>query len=203
MFVSSSSSCGFWRWDPTTGEISATGYARRILGLDEAARLMPVELLARIDPGDRAAVLETITGKSQRRDTVELKFRVVLGEGERRWVTAKARIYRDAKGAVQRATGYVIDESDRKRVGEELLEQRQKLTYLTRVAMLGELSGSVGHKLGEFLTSILCNAQAAQILLTKADMDVPALQAIFQDIVSDDEQAGQLIKQVRALLIAD
>jgi C4-dicarboxylate-specific signal transduction histidine kinase len=200
-FVSSSTSCGFWRWDATTREISATRYARRILGLDEEARLVPVELLARVDPSDRAAVVEAITGKSQPRDTVELEFRIVLGEGERRWITAKARTYRDAKGAVQRTTGYVIDDSDRKRVGEELLEQRQKLTYLTRIAMLGELSGSVGHKLGEFLTSILCNAQAAQILLTKADMDVQALKVIFQDIVSDDEDAGQLIKHVRALLI--
>lgn len=201
MFVSSSTSCGFWRWDATTGEISATRCARSILGLDAGARLAPVELLARIDPIDRASVLEAITGKSQRRDRVELEFRVVLGEGERRWITAKARTYRDAKGAVQRATGYVVDDSDRKRAEEDLLQQRQKQTYLTRIAMLGEISGSVAHKLSEFLTSILCNAQAAQILITKADMDIQALKEIFQDIVSDDEDAGQLIKHVRALVM--
>ena len=92
MFVSSSTSCGFWRWDATTGEISATRYARDILGLDEESRLVPAELFARIDPIDRTAVLEALMGKAQRRDRVELEFRVVLGEGERRWKIGRAHV---------------------------------------------------------------------------------------------------------------
>ena len=41
-------------------------------------------------------------------------------------------------------------------------EQRLQLTHLSRVAMLGELSGGIAHELNQPLTAILSNAQAAQ-----------------------------------------
>jgi len=130
MPVSSSSTCGFWSWNVGTGEIWANRQTRRILGLEEGARLVPVELLARIDPTDRAAVLRTIAADPPRRKTMELELRVTVRGGERRWITAKARTYRDPNGGFLRATGYVIDDTRRKEIEPELLRQREKLTHL-------------------------------------------------------------------------
>ena len=47
----------------------------------------------------------------------------------------------------------------------EAQEQRQLLTHLSRVAVLGELSGALAHELDQPLTAILSNAQAAQRML--------------------------------------
>ena len=46
--------------------------------------------------------------------------------------------------------------------GARSQEQRQLLTHLSRVAVLGELSGALAHELSQPLTAILSNAQAAR-----------------------------------------
>ena len=57
-------------------------------------------------------------------------------------------------------TGAVIDITERKRAEFELAAQRNELAHLARVAMLGELSGSLAHELNQPLTAILANARA-------------------------------------------
>jgi C4-dicarboxylate-specific signal transduction histidine kinase len=57
---------------------------------------------------------------------------------------------------------YVTDDSGHKQVDENPLKQQQLITHLTRVAILGELSGAPAHELQQTLTAILSNAQAAQ-----------------------------------------
>jgi two-component system, LuxR family, sensor kinase FixL len=94
----------------------------------------------------------------------------------------------------------LIDDSRRKRVEEELLEQQRLVTHLTRVAILGELSGALAHELQQPLTAMLSNAQAAQLLIAKPEFNVEELHEILQDIVSDDKRAGQIIARMRSLL---
>ena len=141
-----------------------------------------------------------IAAVSRRRETVELGLCITV-RGERRWITTRARTYRDPSRGFLRATGYVIDDTHHRQVEHELLRQREKLAHLARVAVLGEISGSVAHQLNESVTSILCNVQTAQMLLARKELDARELQEISRDIVNDDERAGELIKQLRSLLV--
>jgi two-component system sensor kinase FixL len=56
----------------------------------------------------------------------------------------------------------VLDITERRRLEQATARQRDELAHLSRVAMLGELSGSLAHELNQPLTAILSNAQAAQ-----------------------------------------
>ena len=47
----------------------------------------------------------------------------------------------------------------------------------------------------------MCNAQAAQIIAAKPQVDVEMLREILSDIVSDDKHAGQIIQHLRSLLM--
>ena len=78
--------------------------------------------------------------------------------------------------------------------------QRDELAHLSRVAMLGELSGSLAHELNQPLTAILSNAQAAQRFLKQDPPRVDKLPEILADIVSSDHRAGAVIQRLRALL---
>jgi PAS domain S-box-containing protein len=202
MPVSSSPSVGFWSWDAATDEVWASKHARSILGLDDDARLVYEALLAKIHPADRAPVLQAIAENSRSGATMEMELRVTVRGGEIRWIAAKARTYRDAKGTVLRVIGYVVDDSQRKQAEAEFTRQRQQLTHLTRVAMLGNLSGALAHKLHQPLTSILCNAQAAQFMLAKEQVNVEELRETFQDIISADKHAGEIIRRLRALMMS-
>jgi C4-dicarboxylate-specific signal transduction histidine kinase len=194
-------SVGFWSWDAATDQVWASRRARAIFGIDEDATLVREALLTVIHPIDRASVLQTISQGAHPSDTMEMELRVTGQGGEIRWITAKACTFRDSKGAVQRMAGYVVDDSQRKRVSTELLKLQQKLTHLTRVALLGELSGALAHELQQPLTAILCNVQAAQLLTAQEQFNVHELREILQEIVNDDKNAGQIIARLRALLI--
>jgi C4-dicarboxylate-specific signal transduction histidine kinase len=88
----------------------------------------------------------------------------------------------------------------RLRLAELLLtEYEERLARLTRVAILGELSGALAHQLLQPLTAILCNTQAAQSLLAKGQCNAAAMEEILQDISSDNKHAGQIIQSLRAL----
>jgi signal transduction histidine kinase len=78
-------------------------------------------------------------------------------------------------------------------------DQRMQLTHLSRVAMLGELSGGIAHELNQPLTAILSNAQAAQHFIAGKDLDREELAEILKDIIAADQRAGEVIRRLRAL----
>jgi len=82
----------------------------------------------------------------------------------------------------------------------EISRQRIQVTHLSRVNLLGELSGSIAHELRQPLTAILSNAQAAQLLLSRTEPDLKELREIVKDIVADDQRAVEVIRRLRQLL---
>src|SRR5206468_5870318 len=65
---------------------------------------------------------------------------------------------------------------------------------------LGELSSSLAHELTHPLTAILSNAQAAQRFLARDDADLDEVREILNDIVTEDQRAGEVIHRLRLLL---
>ena len=94
---------------------------------------------------------------------------------------------------------FAVALEERARSEREAHEQRLQLTHLSRVAMLGEMSGGLAHELNQPLTAILSNAQAAQALIANKAMDEAELLDILRDIVSAEQRAGEVILRLRAL----
>jgi signal transduction histidine kinase len=197
--ISSLHNLGFWSWNATTDKVWASKHARRILGIDNHAPLTRESLFAAIHPLDRAQVLQAISTSARHGDTMEMELRVPGPRGEISWIGMKARAYRNPNAVIYRVSGYVIDNSQHKRVETECLRQQQQITHLTRVAMLGGLSGAIAHELQQPLAAILCNAQAAQLIAAQAHFNLDELRRILDDIVSEDKRAGQIIQHLRAL----
>jgi two-component system sensor kinase FixL len=94
----------------------------------------------------------------------------------------------------------VVDITERKDLERATARQRDELAHLSRVAMLGELSGSLAHELNQPLTAILSNAQAAQRFLAQSPPRLDGLAEILSDIVRSDHRAGAVIQRIRSLL---
>ena len=86
-----------------------------------------------------------------------------------------------------------------RRAEMEAKEHRAQLAHLTRVALLGQLSGALAHELNQPLTAILSNAQAALHFLAAGRVDPAELREILKDIVAEDQRAGEVIHRLRAL----
>src|SRR5262249_13540745 len=97
--------------------------------------------------------------------------------------------------------GCATDIDERRRAEVELQQQRSELAHLSRVMILGELSGSLAHELNQPLTAILSNAQAAlRFLARDGEVDVAEVRGILKDIVDEDKRAGEVIHRLRLLL---
>ncbi|HEY5705858.1 MAG TPA: ATP-binding protein [Terrimicrobiaceae bacterium] len=117
-----------------------------------------------------------------------------------RWIAAQGRVEFAADRRPLRMRGVSIDITARRLAEQEVQERRAELTHLSRVAMLGELSGSLAHELNQPLTAILSNAQAAQRFLARPQINRAELEEILSDIVDADQHAGEVIRSLRLLL---
>jgi PAS domain S-box-containing protein len=94
----------------------------------------------------------------------------------------------------------IVDVTARKQAEAEVQRQRAELAHLSRVTMLGELSGSMAHELNQPLTAILSNAQAAIRFLAHDTIDLDEVRDILKDIVEQGNRAGEVIRRLRLLL---
>ena len=76
---------------------------------------------------------------------------------------------RSASPATLFVLATITDISERLRIEQELATQRDELAHLSRIALLGEMSGSIAHELNQPLTAVLSNAQAALRFLDRDD----------------------------------
>jgi C4-dicarboxylate-specific signal transduction histidine kinase len=95
----------------------------------------------------------------------------------------------------------VRDVTEQRRREQELRRQREQLTHLTRVVVLGELAGALAHELNQPLAAILTNAQAGRRFLKRAPADLDEVREILDDIVDEDKRAGDVIRRLRALFM--
>lgn len=89
---------------------------------------------------------------------------------------------------------------ERKRREHELSRQRNELAHLSRVSLLGEMSGALAHELNQPLASILSNAQAGQQMMKTEPIDLAEIRDILSDIVAQAKRAGDVIRHLRTLL---
>src|SRR5262249_53791965 len=113
----------------------------------------------------------------------------------------RARTIYDETGKPVYTSGIVFDSTERKQAAIEAELQREELMHLTRVSILGQLSGALAHELNQPLAAILSNAQAAQRFLKQnGSADHDEFQEILKDIADADKRAGAVIERLRTLL---
>ena len=191
---------GVWFRDFARNEIWGSQQWRTLLGFSAAERLDFDVFLQRMHPDDRDGFRHTLELAAANGGRYEREYRVLLPDGQLRWIASHGRIEFNEAGKPARVRGVSLDITHRKLADLELHRQREELTHLSRVTMLGELSGSLAHELSQPLGAILRNAEAAELFLQHPSPDLDELRAIVADIRKDDERAGAVIQRMRSML---
>ena len=92
-----------------------------------------------------------------------------------------------------------VETTQRRQIELELEQKRSFVTYLSRLAILGELSGAIAHELNQPLMSILMNAESAKVLLARKDHSADEVNEILTEIVEEDVRASGIIQRLRTL----
>ena len=149
----------------------------------------------------------------------EMEYRLLCSTpSEYRWQKVRALPVLDPTGQVVRWNGTLTDIHDAKVAELALRESGEQtnralrreiadhkktegaLTHLTRVAMLGELTGALAHELNQPLTAILANAQATQRILAREPLNLVEVRESLREIVFEDKRASEVIRHLRSLL---
>jgi C4-dicarboxylate-specific signal transduction histidine kinase len=93
----------------------------------------------------------------------------------------------------------ILDVTRRRLAEREAAHQRQELAHLSRISILGELSGSLAHELNQPLAAILSNSQVGRKSLALPSPDLTELAAILEDITADAKRGGSIIHGMRAM----
>jgi PAS domain S-box-containing protein len=195
-----SSNTGLWQLERRTGQLWATEHCREMLGFRSQAPITLESIMSAVHPDERKIALESISPAVDSEELSDGEFRITLPDGDTRWLRVRARSQSDENGKTGLIAGVFADVTDRKTMESEASTKQRELAHLTRVSMLGEISGGLAHELTQPLTAILANAQAARMMLANFDKNADQVGQILDDIIAEDYRAGEVIHRLRGLL---
>jgi len=82
-------------------------------------------------------------------------------------------------------------------VEEDARRHREQINQLSRVSLLGEMTASLAHELGQPLSAIITNANAGTRFIDRGKEDPKTLRDILVNVASDGRRAHEIIQNVR------
>lgn len=133
-----------WEWNLHKGTLYWSGYAAPLFGRDDAA--MPSsceELLAAIQPADRARVEDALRKCRESGQDCDIEFRIEWKDGTVHWLHLSGGIVYDTAGTAIRMLGVIQDTTQRKHAERALVESEQKYRAVMEHASDGILLTSM------------------------------------------------------------
>ena len=149
---------GNWEWDFATDELTWSDEMFRILGLVPQSLAVNFEgFMERVHPDDRALLQERLDRALSGGEEFKLQYRIVLPDGDVRFIRAQGEITRDAAGKPARMFGMGMDVTEQVRAEEEARIRQQQLVQADKMVSLGILTSGVAHEINNPNHSILSN----------------------------------------------
>lgn len=199
-FAAASVNVGLWQYDRTRDSIWVTDHCREMFGIPAGQPLELDAFLQPVHPDDRAAARHWLRLLRESRIPVVRELRILQKDDKVAWYMACGQARFDEQGQPMIISGIFSDVTPRKQAELEADSQREALTHLTRVSLLGELSGAIAHEIYQPLTAILANAQAARRMLGKRPPDLAEVGEALDDIIREDSRADEVIRRLRGML---
>lgn len=182
---------GTWDWDLVTLRGSWSARTRQIFGLSAMGELTPEQRNETIFPDDRAKVWNDLADAIDNGEEIVSEYRIVRPGGEIRWISSRGAVVRDASGKAVRATGVVLDITDKKKAEEHQvllvneLNHRAKnlLTIIQGVAQQTFSRSAVPAEVRHTFEGRLAALAAAHDLLTQRKWESASLRHIMSNAV--------------------
>ncbi len=188
-----------WDWDLMEDRITWSDESNNIFGTKVRGRNLNLEsFLSFLHPDDRLVVSNAFTRAIQTRSPYDIEYRILTPDGKIQWVTSKGEVLFNANGHPIRMHGMNVDITQRKEAELVEREQRRELYLLSRVAVLGEFTGTLAHELNQPLAAIMSNTQAAQLFLSQDAKE--EVRDALNDIIDQNNRAFDVIGRLRELL---
>jgi len=194
-----SADLAFWVLYPEQNTVWMSEKGRAMYGFTPLEPLTRESFVSRIHPDERVAVQAAFERARVSQETFEIEHRIVLPDGKVRWVIVRGRCLWDEHGNVLEIICVTIDLSAQRQADLQLQVQREELARLSRIALMGEMTASLGHELNQPLTAIANNAAAARRFFDRGQIDPAILKQLLADIAAASHRAGEVINGIRGM----
>jgi PAS domain S-box-containing protein len=194
-----SADLAFWVLYPEQNTAWMSEKGRAMYGFTPHEPLTRESFVSRVHPDERAAVQAAFEQARASQQTFEMEHRIVLPYGKTRWVITRGRCLWDENGNVLEIICVTIDLSAQKESDLQLQVQREELARLSRIALMGEMTASLGHELNQPLAAIANNAAAARRFFDRGQIDPAILKQLLADIATASHRAGEVINGIRGM----
>lgn len=135
-----SANLGMWEWDLNKDEIWVTPGRRAQLGFPVSGRITSEQLISRWHADDRDKVRQAMKEAIENGRGYDAEFRIVLADGNVRWIASRGRVQVNEHGKPVRLTGISLDITARKEAEAVARQQRDELEQLRqqRTALLAK-----------------------------------------------------------------
>lgn len=104
----------------------------------------------------------------------------------------------DPDGNVQKIAILARDITEQKHAREQAKQRQAELLHVSRLSTLGEMASGFAHELNQPLSAILSYASASRRSMNDPDLDRERLKKNLEQMASQAERAGEIIKRVRS-----
>ena len=191
---------GVWELDAATNEMWISDSARALFQFDSETRVNHALLQDRVHPEDRALRDSAVKAAVETRGEYEIEYRILLPDGNLRWIGGRGRCVTGENGKGTRLIGVSIDITPRKIAEAEARRYHEEVGHLSRVAAVGELAASIAHELNQPLSGIISNAGAGQRFIDRGNVDLQEIRDLLGDIVADGRRAGDVIRGIQSMV---
>lgn len=144
--------------------------------------------------------IEIYVTSFEKRCPFTMEYRLRRSDDEYRWVLDSGAPRFASDGTFLGYIGSCIDITEHKRAEAEARKHRDELAHLSRVAIMGEMAGSLAHELNQPLTGIVNNASAGRRFIAKGRADLRKLDSLLEAISEDGRRAGGIIRGIRGMV---
>ena len=193
---------GHWEWEIASGDLYWSDEIFLIFGRKPQEFDATYDaFLETVHPDDRmlveSFVADALTGKRH----YNVDHRIVLPDGEIRFVHEEADITRDENGSTILMTGTVQDITARKRAEIEVQKLQDELAHVARLNTMGEMGTGLAHELNQPLAAIVTYCFTGQKTLSDSDsVNLDLLRDLFSKLDKESMRASEIIRRLRAFV---
>lgn len=208
---------GSWDWDIQKDKFSLSEEMIRIIGLSSEYGDMNFEIgMTYIHPEDRTRIEAYVRDALEGKASGSMEYRILRDSGESRFAHLESEVSFDSKGTPIRMRGTVQDITERKAAEDELARYRERLEELVeertvalegvqeelvrkeRLAVLGQLTGTVSHELRNPLGTIRNSLYSINEMFSESQKDAgPILERANRGIDRCDRIIDELLEYTR------
>lgn len=132
------SKAGVWDWDLKTGKLIWSDELFMLFGLERRTSEETFETWqSLLHPEDRKAAQDRVAASLRDRTPLYNEYRVILPDGETKWIVAIGSTRRDPDSGTERMTGLCVDITEHKLAEERILFNEALLQQTQAVAHVG------------------------------------------------------------------